>query len=100
MQKDANFAILVIVLGAFCKIWDQANPAFENKMKNMRNRYALREKLRDYLGIFPNLEEGRGSTQFPIFCKFLVCQINSELLKHVLQTGRVNTYRVFQKNVP
>ena len=49
--------------------------------------YALKEKKRYYLGIFPNM--GGGLPKSQNFCKFtkyfFVCQIHSEVLKHVLQ---------------
>ena len=52
-------------------------------------RYALKEKKRYYLGIFPNM--GGGLPKSQNFCKFtkyfFVCQIHSEVLKHVLQMG-------------
>ena len=52
-------------------------------------RYVLREKKRYYLGIFPNM--GGGLPKSQNFCKFtkyfFVCQIHSEVLKHVLQMG-------------
>ena len=52
-------------------------------------RYALRKKLRDYLGIF--LYRGGGLPNSQNLCKltkyFFVCQIHSEVLKHVLQRG-------------
>ena len=52
-------------------------------------REALKKKLRDYLGIFPNM--GGGLLNSQNFCKFtksfLVCQNHSEVLKHVLQWG-------------
>ena len=50
--------------------------------------YALKKK-RYYLGIFPNM--GGGLPKSQNFCKFtkyfFVCQIHSEVLKHVLQMG-------------
>ena len=52
--------------------------------------YALKEKKRYYLGIFPNMGGGLPKSQ-NFFCKFtkyfFVCQIHSEVLKHVLQMG-------------
>ena len=52
-------------------------------------RYALKKK-RYYLGIFPNMGGG-GLPKSQNFCKFtkyfFVCQIHSEVLKHVLQMG-------------
>ena len=52
-------------------------------------RYALKKKIRHYLGIFPNM--GGGLPKSQNFCKFtkyfFVCQIHSEVLKHVLQRG-------------
>ena len=49
----------------------------------------LQKKIRDYLGIFPNM--GGGLPKSQNFCKFtkyfFVCQIHSEVLKHVLQRG-------------
>ena len=53
-------------------------------------RYALKQKKRYYLGIFPNMEGGGlpKSQNFWKFTKyFFVCQIHSEVLKHVLQMG-------------
>ena len=51
---------------------------------------ALKKNLRDYLGIFPNMGGG-GLPKSQNFCKFtkyfFVCQIHSEVLKHVLQKG-------------
>ena len=56
-------------------------------------RDALKKKLRDYLGIFPNMGGG-GLPNSQNFCKFtksfLVCQIHFEVLKHVLHTGGGN----------
>ena len=53
-------------------------------------RDALKKKLRDYLGIFPNIG-GVGLLNSQNFCKltkcFFVCQIHSEVPKHVLQRG-------------
>ena len=53
-------------------------------------RYAVIKKLRDYLGIFPIIGEG-GLLNSQNFCKltkyFFVCQIHSEVLKHVLHRG-------------
>ena len=52
-------------------------------------RYVLKQKKRYYLGIFPNM--GGGLPKSQNFCKFtkyfFVCQIHSEVLKHVLQRG-------------
>ena len=52
-------------------------------------RYAAKQKKRYYLGIFPNM--GGGLPKSQNFCKFtkyfFVCQIHSEVLKHVLQMG-------------
>ena len=51
-------------------------------------RYAVKRKKRYYLGIFPNMGGG-GLPKSQNFCKFtkyfFVCQIHSEVLKHVLQ---------------
>ena len=48
------------------------------------------QKKRYYLGIFPNM--GGGLPKSQNFCKFtkyfFVCQIHSEVLKHILQMGR------------
>ena len=48
------------------------------------------KKIRHYLGIFPNMG-GEGLPNSQNFCKstkyFFVCQIHSEVLKHVLQRG-------------
>ena len=53
-------------------------------------RYALKKKKRYHLGIFPNMGGG-GLPKSQNFCKltkyFFVCQIHSEVLKHVLQRG-------------
>ena len=50
----------------------------------------LSKKKRYYLGIFPNMGGG-GLPKSQNFCKFtkyfFVCQIHSEVLKHVLQRG-------------
>ena len=47
------------------------------------------KKIRDYLGTFPNMGGG-GLPHSQNFCKltkyFFVCQIHSEVLKHVLQS--------------
>ena len=54
---------------------------------NQMVRYAVKKKKRHYLGIFPNM--GGGLPKSQNFCKFtkyfFVCQIHSEVLKHVLQ---------------
>ena len=56
----------------------------------IRIRYMLNQKKRYYLGIFPN-NGGGGLPKSQNFCKFtkyfFVCQIHSEVLKHVLQRG-------------
>ena len=53
-------------------------------------RYVAKQKKRYYLGIFPNMGGG-GLPKSQNFCKFtkyfFVCQIHSEVLKHVLQRG-------------
>ena len=58
-------------------------------------RYALKKNLRDYLRIFPNSQN---------FCKltkyFLVCQIHSEVLKHVLQKNYVIIWEFFPNGGP
>ena len=54
-------------------------------------RYAVKRKKRYYLGIFPNMGGGGLPKSQNFFCKFtkyfFVCQIHSEVLKHVLQMG-------------
>ena len=61
-----------------------------NADDEMMLRDAFKKKLRDYLGIFPNIGGG-GLLNSQNFCKFtksfLVCQNHSEVLKHVLQWG-------------
>ena len=53
-------------------------------------RYVAKQKKRYYLGIFPNMGGG-DLPKSQNFCKFtkyfFVCQIHSEVLKHVLQMG-------------
>ena len=64
----------------------------DDKSTRYRIRYALKKK-RYYLGIFPNMG-GRGLPKSQNFCKFtkyfFVCQIHSEVLKHVLQRGVIS----------
>ena len=58
-----------------------------SRLKSLR--YAFKKKKRHYLGNFPNM--GGGLPKSQNFCKFtkyfFVCQIHSEVLKHVLQMG-------------
>ena len=69
-------------------------------------RDKVKTKLRDYLGIFPNMRGG-GLLNSQNFCKFtksfLVCQNHSEVLKHVLQSKNFKitaNSQVKTKNVP
>ena len=53
-------------------------------------RYALKEKKRYDLGFFPNMGGGafpNPKTFVNLPSIFFVCQIHSEVLKHVLQMG-------------
>ena len=55
-----------------------------------RPRYALKKKITGLFGNFSHIGEG-GLPNSQNFCKltkyFFVCQIHSEVLKHVLQRG-------------
>ena len=57
--------------------------------QGINKREAVNKEIRDYLGVFPNMGGGLPNSQN--FCKltkyFFVCQIHSEVLKHVLQMG-------------
>ena len=61
----------------------------------------LNEIKRDYLGIFPNMGGGLPNSQN--FCKltkyFFVCQIHSEVLKHVLQRGGGDIWSILSPKV-
>ena len=67
--------------------WEETQRTFGGILKK-KDKGSTQKKLRDYLGIFPNMG-GEGLLNSQNFCKFtkyfFVCQIHSEVLKHVLQ---------------